>query len=276
MSECYKNDSISCVLDQRSIYLRRLIVDALCGGGRGHVGAALSLVEIMRVLYDSVLNVSPDKASDPSRDRLILSKGHGCLALYVMLYEKGFITQHDLENVCKHNALLGGHPEHFVPGVEASTGALGHGLAMGVGMALAGRINKTPYSVYVVMGDGEINEGSVWESALSASKQSLNNLFVLIDYNKMQSYSTTKEVLDLEPLADKWKAFGFAVDEANGHDVKQLQEKLTRSLHGSKPRVLICHTVKGKGISFAENNLKWHHKSKLTETEVESLYGELV
>jgi transketolase len=262
-------------LDDRSKYLRRLIVEALDAGGRGHIGAAFSLVEILRVLYDDILTINPSNSKDPARDRLILSKGHGCLALYVMLYEKAFITKKDLLTFCHFNGLLGGHPEDRVPGIEASTGALGHGLAIGVGMALAAKIKKSAYHTFVVMGDGEINEGSVWESALSAAKHKLGNLVAIIDYNKLQSYASTSEVLELEPLAKKWQAFGFEVHESDGHNVSQLR-KTFNSLQGiDKPQVVICHTVKGKGASFSEHNLAWHHKSKLKKEELKNLYTEL-
>ncbi|MBM3549419.1 MAG: transketolase, partial [Alphaproteobacteria bacterium] len=216
------SSSTAAGLDERSRYLRTLVIDALEGGGRGHVGAALSLIEIVRVLYDDILKVRPNEPRWPDRDRLILSKGHGCLGLYALLADKGFVTMEDLRKQCRPGALLGGHPEIRIPGVEASTGALGHGLAIGVGLALAARMQKRPSRVYVIMGDGESNEGSVWEAALMASKHKLANLTVLLDYNKMQSYGTVPDVLPLEPLADKFKAFGFGVAEVDGHDVNDL------------------------------------------------------
>lgn len=261
-------------LDQRSRDLRRLVVDALAGGGRGHVGSAMSLIEIFRVLYDDVLRFDPKQPRWAMRDRCILSKGHGCLALYAMLADKGFISHEDLTSFCKQDSILGGHPEDVVPGVEASTGALGHGFAIGMGMAVALRMAKIPRHVFVVMGDGEINEGSVWETALSAGKHRLESLTAIIDYNKLQSYGRTSEVLDLEPLRAKWEAFGFGVQEVNGHDVMQLRDAL-RNLpyENNKPNVLICHTVKGKGFHFAEHHPGWHHKSKLKPDELERLYA---
>ena len=264
-------------LDERSRALRRQIVRTMEAGRRGHVGSAFSLVEILRVLYDDILRYDPARPDWPERDRFILSKGHGCLALYVLLAEKGFFPESELWRFCKSDGILGGHPEHGkVPGVEASTGALGHGLSIGVGMALYARYARATHRVFVVTSDGESNEGSVWEAAMCAAKHRLNNLVVLVDYNKQQSYSTTYEVLNLEPLADKWRAFGFAVEEADGHDVGQLQSMLKRTpFAADRPSLLICHTLKGKGISFVENNLNWHHKSKITEDEVRALLAEL-
>jgi len=263
-------------LDQRSKDLRRIIIHALRDGGRGHVGAALSLVEIFRVLYDDVLKYDAKNPKWAERDRCILSKGHGCLALYAILHDKGFIPAEEMTKFCKSDGILGGHPEIKVPGVEASTGSLGHGFSIGIGFALNARYEKAEYRIFVVVGDGECNEGSVWEAAMCAGKHKLSNLTVIIDYNKRQSYGTTFEVQDLEPFADKWKAFGFAVEEVDGHDVESLRKVFTRIPFASdKPTAIICHTTKGKGFSFTEDNLKWHHKSKISEDEIQSLLKEL-
>lgn len=249
-------------LDERSRYLRALIVDALEGGGRGHVGAALSVVEIIRVLYDDVLRVRPDQPDWPDRDRFILSKGHGCLGLYVVLADKGFFPKDELRRQCLAGALLGGHPEAHIPGVEASTGALGHGLSIGIGMALAARMQKRPSRVFVVLGDGELNEGAIWEGLMSAAKHRLANLTVIVDSNKMQSYGPVADVLDLEPLAAKFAAFGCAVREADGHDVVDLRRSFSDlPADAGKPTAILCHTVKGKGIAMCENDASWHHKA---------------
>lgn len=255
----------SAALDERSKYLRRLIVRGLAGGGRGHIGSSMSLVEIVRVLYDDVLRYRPQEPRWPMRDRMILSKGHGCLALYAILSDKGFIPTDSLDTFCRRDSILGGHPEAAkIPGVEASTGSLGHGLSYGIGMALAARIEERDSRVFVVMGDGEINEGSVWEAAMCAGKHRLSNLTAIIDYNKIQSAGPTREIQDLEPLADKWRAFGFAAEEVDGHDVSILRT-VFRSLprDSSRPSAIICHTVKGKGIPFAEHDAEWHHKAKI-------------
>lgn len=264
-------------LDERSRELRRQIVRTLQKGGRGHVGAAFSVVEILRVLYDDILRYDPRNPRWPQRDRCILSKGHGCLALYVLLAEKGFFPEAELWKFCKPDGILGGHPEFGkVPGIEASTGALGHGLPIGVGFAINAKYEKAAYRTFVVGSDGEANEGSVWEAALCASKHQLSNLVVMLDYNKQQSYGTTYEVLDLEPFADKWRAFGFAVEEVDGHSVQELRAVLKRTpFDPQKPSAIICHTIKGKGVGFVENNLSWHHKTKLPDEEIKALLAAL-
>lgn len=266
-------EALATVLDERSIYLRELVVRGLAGGERGHIGSSMSLIEILRVLYDSILRYNPAEPDWAGRDRCILSKGHGCLALYAVLADKGYFPAEELDRFCRFDSILGGHPERGkVPGVEASTGALGHGLSIGVGMALALRARKSDSSVYVVCGDGEINEGSVWEAAMSASKHRLGRLTVIIDYNKIQSAGRTSEILDLEPLADKWTSFGFATTEVNGHDIAALRDALKPGGETTgTPRAVIAHTVKGKGISFAEDDPAWHHKSKLDASAIEHL-----
>ena len=269
--------SASPPLDERSLHLRRLVVSALEGGGRGHVGSSMSLIEIMRVLYDHVLRYRPEEPNWPERDRCILSKGHGCLALYVVLADKGFFPLTVLDTFCRRDSILGGHPEAGkIPGVEASTGALGHGLSIGIGMALAMRMQQRDCRVFVIMGDGEINEGSVWEAALCAGKHRLSNLVGLIDYNKMQSAGPTAEIQDLEPLLDKWRSFGFAATEVDGHDVAALRRVLDDvPLDREKPTAIVCHTVKGKGIPVAEHEPTWHHKSRISIDVIAQMYAAL-
>ena len=261
-------------LDQRSRHLRKLVVQALEGGGRGHVGSSLSPIEAIRVLYDDFLRVRPAEPDWPERDRFILSKGHGCLALYVVLADKGFFATDELSGFCKQESFLGGHPERGkVPGVEASTGALGHGFSIGIGMALAARMRKAGFRVVVMMGDGETNEGSIWEAAMCAAKHGLDNLTALVDYNKVQSYGFTDEVMPLEPLADKWRAFGFETVEVDGHDVEALRRTCRKlPFAAGKPSAIVCHTVKGKGVPFAENDPAWHHKSRLSAEDIQALY----
>jgi len=264
-------------LDERSKYLRKLVVRALEGGERGHIGSSMSLIEIMRVLYDDILRYRPSEPAWHDRDRMILSKGHGCIALYVMLADKGFFPVDILDTFCRRDSILGGHPEAGkVPGVEASTGALGHGLSIGVGMALAVRMQKRDSRVIVVMGDGEIDEGSVWEAAMCAGKHRLSNLTAVIDYNKVQSAGPTHEIQDLEPLADKWRAFGFATVEVDGHDLTALRDVLGATpMQPDRPTAVICHTVKGKGIPFAENDPKWHHQSRVAAKTIDEMYQAL-
>src|SRR5215472_15191361 len=241
-------------IDARSRKLREAIVRAIKAGNRGHVGSSFSLVEIFRVLYDDVLRYDARNPRWPGRDRCILSKGHGCLALYAVLADKGFFPEAELWQFCKPKGILGGHPEYGkVP-----------------------RFEKSAHRTFVVISDGESNEGSVWEAALCAAKHKLSNLVVLVDYNKQQSYGTTYEVLDMDPLAEKWRAFGFAAEEVDGHNVAELRAALARTpFHADRPSIIICHTIKGKGISFVENNLNWHHKTKITDEEMQSLMKEL-
>lgn len=265
------NHDSHAVLDRRSRNLRLLAIEALDGGQRGHIGSTMSLIEIFRVLYDSVASVDPSDPTWPDRDRIILSKGHGCIALYVLLADKGFFPTDDLRGFCRYESNLGGHPElGHVPGVEASTGALGHGLSLGVGMAQAARIRGQGHHIYVVVGDGELDEGSIWEAALSAGHRKLSNLTLIVDYNKLQSYGRIPDVWELEPLAAKFNSFGFDVIEVDGHDVEQLTDVLS-SCTSTQPRAIIAHTIKGRGIAFAEGQPDWHHKSKLPDAEIARL-----
>lgn len=264
-------------LDGRSLALRRTIVRMMAASRRGHLGSAFSVLEILRVLYDDVLRYDPSNPRWNARDRCILSKGHACLALYAVLADKGFFPPAELWRFCRQDGILGGHPEYGkVPGVEASTGSLGHGLSIGVGLALNAKYERANYRVFVIVSDGEANEGSVWEAAMCASKHRLSNLTVIVDYNKQQSYGSTFDVQDLEPFADKWRAFGFALAETDGHDVAQLRSALSRlPLRPGRPSAVICHTVKGKGVAFAENNPEWHHKNRMTDEEIRALLAVL-
>jgi len=265
----YKSLKIS--LDKRSKYLRGLIVKTLLSSGRGHVGSSMSLVEILRVLYDHIITFDPKKPKLKNRDRVILSKGHGCLALYAILADKGFFSKKELLSFCKFNSNLGGHPESFkVKGVETSTGSLGHGLAIGVGMAIAAKIKNEKHKIFIVLGDGEINEGSIWEAALSASKHKLDNLKVLLDYNKIQSYGFVRDILNIEPLKKKWSSFGFDVSEINGHNIHQIKKNLNNFFKKKrkKPSITICYTIKGKGLAFAENNPSWHYRSSFKNNDI--------
>jgi len=264
-------------LDERSLHLRRLVVRALEGGGRGHIGSSMSLIEMIRVLYDDVLRYRADDPRWIGRDRFILSKGHGCLALYAVLADKGFFPESALDDFCRLDSSLGGHPEYGkVPGVEASTGALGHGLSIGVGMALAARMQGRDSRIFVAMGDGEINEGSVWEAALCAGKHRLGALTALVDYNKLQSAGPVASIQPLEPLAAKWEAFGFQAVEVDGHDVAELRRVLAgAALDPTRPTAVICHTIKGRGIDFAEGRAEWHHKAKLSPADLAGLHRAL-
>ncbi len=251
------------ILSNKSRYLRRLIFRAIENGGRGHIGPALSLVETIHVLYEYIMRHDPESPKSENRDRFILSKGHGCLALYAVLADQGYFQVDELDSFCHFDSMLGGHPEIKTPGIEASTGSLGHGLSIGVGIAISGKIKKANYHTYVLMGDGEINEGSVWEAAAIASKHKLRNLTAIIDHNKIQSAGSVKEIMDMEPLKSKWESFGFNVFECNGHSISELKEVFSKE-KTDKPTIVIAHTVKGKGIPVAEHNPAWHHKAKLS------------
>ena len=261
------------VLDERSKYLRRLVLKQVTLSRRGHLGSALSIIEIMRVLYDDFLKYKPHDIWWEGRDRFILSKGHGCMALYALLADKGFFSKSHLETFCTESSFLGGHPErNKVPGVEASTGSLGHGLSIGVGIALSLKIRNLSNKVVVLLGDGELNEGSIWEAFLSASKHNLSNLLILIDYNKFQSAGPVRDVLALEPLKKKLQSFNLAVSEINGHNISEITKTLHKKNSNHKvPHTIICHTIKGKGIKFAENNLEFHHKNNITDSELNEM-----
>lgn len=260
-------------LDTRSLALRELVIKALDGARRGHIGPSMSLIEILRVLYDDFLKFDSNNPEWEERDRLILSKGHGCLALYVILADKGFFPKEDLTKFCYHESHLGGHPEKGkTPGIEASTGALGHGLSIGVGMALAAKARGKNYKTVVITGDGELNEGSNWEAAMSCSKHNLDNIIVMVDYNKLQCYGAIKDVINLEPLASKWESFGFKALEVNGHDVYELRNALkSLAIKQVQPTVIICHTVKGKGFGFAEGNPEWHYRHVISDQDIERM-----
>jgi transketolase len=265
-------------LDKRSKYLRKNILKALFSANRGHFGSSMSLVEILRVLYDDVIFFDKNNHNNQKRDRVILSKGHGCLALYSILADKNFFNKKEFNDFLNFDSMLGGHPEsQKVPGVEASTGSLGHGLPIAVGIALSLKLKKSNSKVYVIIGDGELNEGSNWEAMMSAKKHNLSNLKIIIDYNKIQSYDFVKNVIDLEPLNLKFRSFGFEVSEVNGHDIKELKKnflKFKRKIQ-KKCSVTICHTVKGKGFKLAENNPYWHHKNSFTSEEIKFLLEDL-
>ena len=242
--------------------IRKNIFKTICSGGGGHIPASLSIVELLVFLYHNILNIDPDNPAKEDRDRFILSKGHSCVALYNILAEKGFFPEAELDKFGKKDTILGGHPDmHRIPGVEASTGSLGHGLSFGMGMALAGKLDKKDFRVFVLLGDGECQEGSVWEAAMFASQNRLDNLIAVIDYNKIQAMDYLDKIVSVDPLADKWRAFGWGVKEADGHSFADLNKAFSRvPFVKNKPSMLIAHTTKGKGISFMENSPIWHYR----------------
>lgn len=245
--------------------------------GTPHLGSCLSSVDILVALYFEILKVDPTNPEDPDRDRFILSKGHGAPGLFQVLAERGYFPVSDLEAYGADGGLFAEHPPApgHIPGIEAATGSLGHGLPMGLGMAYAARITGRDYGVYVLLGDGECNEGSVWEAAMLAGAQRLGNVRVVVDFNKWQATGRTEEILALGPLADKWRAFGWDTDDIDGHDIGALVDALARPRDADgSPLALVAHTVKGKGVSFMEDDNNWHYRIPKPE-EVDLAAAEL-
>jgi transketolase len=231
-------------------------------GDSPHLGSQLSCVDLMVAAYFSALRIDPQNAADPDRDRFILSKGHAAPALYAVLAERGFFSQELIEHYNEDGGRLPEQPSPgSVPGLEAATGSLGHGLPIGVGMAIAGKIAKRNYRVFVVLSDGECNEGSVWEAAMYAPAQKLENLIVLVDFNRWQATGRSEEVMAIQPLADKWRSFGWNAREIDGNDMKQVVEAMSNVPDGSgKPIAIVANTIKGKGVSFMEDDNNWHYR----------------
>ena len=227
-----------------------------------HIGAILSVADIVAVLYNDVANISPENLKDENRDRIILSKGHAGAAIYAALAEKGFFDRAELKTHYADGSRLSGHVSHKgVPGVEFSTGSLGHGACVAAGMALNAKLDKKPYYTYAIVGDGECDEGSIWEMALFANQFKLNQFVVIVDHNKMQSLDFCENTLSLAPFAEKWKAFGWNVLDIDGHNHDELRAALNAAKQSTdKPTVIIANTVKGKGISFMEFDILWHYR----------------
>ena len=256
--------------------IRGSIYTTITGARGGHMPSALSIVDILTVLYSEVLRVDPERPDDPDRDRFVLSKGHGCVALYAVLARLGFIAPAHLETFGRKGSILGGHPDmHKIPGVEASTGALGHGLSFACGMALAAKMDGRPYRTVVLLGDGECQEGSVWEAALFAAHVALDNLSCIVDYNKLQAMDRLEKIVALSPMAEKWRAFGWSVAEIDGNDIGALRQTLSRfPFEQNRPSLVVAHTMKGKGISFMEQVPIWHYRMP-NETEDRQARDEL-
>ncbi len=226
-----------------------------------HIGSCLSSADLLAVLYGAIMRIDPKRPSWPDRDRFLLSKGHAGAIVYAALAEMGFFPRDWLDRYCEDGSPLAGHISHHnVPGVEASTGSLGHGLSIGCGMALAARADQKDYRVFVLLSDGECDEGSVWEAVLFAGHHRLSNLTAIVDYNGIQSLGYVKDVLDLNPFGEKWRSFGWQVAEIDGHDHDAIARTLS-SASSTAPRVIIARTIKGKGVSFMEDQLAWHYKS---------------
>ncbi|MBC8052541.1 MAG: transketolase [Sphingobacteriaceae bacterium] len=244
----------------KSNIYRQRILKYIVGANAGHTGGSLSCIDILNVLYNYVLNVDPKNFGSPDRDRYIQSKGHCVEALFVVLADKGFFPESDLNTLCKYKSHYIGHPTRKVHGVEQNTGALGHGLPISVGTALAAKLDKKKFKVYTLLGDGELPEGSNWEAALTAAHYKLDNLCAIIDKNSLQITGSTADVCNTEPIDEKFESFGWAVQHVNGHSIKELKQAFGMlPLVKGKPNLIIAHTVKGNGVSFMENQVKWHH-----------------
>lgn len=246
-------------LQALGIKYRKRLLEIIYRAGAGHTGGSLSCVDILNVLYNQVLNVSPTTFHDPTRDRYVQSKGHCVEALFVVLADCGFFDDAQLETLCQYQSHFVGHPTRKIPGVEQNTGALGHGLPIATGMAIGAKLDGANYQVFTLLGDGELAEGSNWEAAMSAAHYKLDNLTAIIDCNGLQITGTTQSVMSNEPLADKFAAFGWHIKTIDGHDYHQLINGLTGPRPSGKPLCVIAKTVKGRGVSYMENVGKWHH-----------------
>lgn len=247
-------------LQQKSIEYRKTLLTIIKRANAGHTGGSLSCLDILNVLYNRVLNVSPATFADPNRDRYIQSKGHSVEALYTVLADRGFYDREELDTLNQYQSHFIGHPTRKVPGVEQNTGALGHGLPIAVGTALAAKLDERSYRVFTLLGDGELEEGSNWEASMAAAHYKLDNLTVIVDYNKLQITGTVESVAGNNNLAQKFNAFGYAVREVDGNSISQLLAAFEAlPFEAGKPNLILAHTVKGKGISFMENQVNWHH-----------------
>lgn len=255
--------------------IRRDVIEISHSAKVGHIGPALSIADILTVLYFKIMRVNPKKPKLKDRDRFILSKGHASSVLYAVLHKKGFFGEKTLKSYCQNGAFLAEHPESHIPGVEATTGSLGHGLSLGVGMALAGKSDGLKYRVFVQLSDGECDEGSTWEAALSAGHFRLDNLVAIVDYNKLQAFGRTYDVMNLEPFSQKWEAFGWRTKEIDGHNLKQIVKTFEDlPIKKGRPNLIISHSLMGKGVSFMEDKLAWHYNTMKPE-EYEQAVKEL-
>jgi transketolase len=292
-------------LQLKAVHLRKKTLEAIFEAGAGHTGGGLSCLDVLNVLYNRILKVSPETRTHPHRDRYVQSKGHSVEALYAVLADRGFFPEADLKTICHYQSHFVGHPTRHIPGIEMNTGALGHGLPICIGMALAGKMDSgtgvppvrrneqncvppqtsgaethgqdaraASYRVFTLLGDGELAEGSNWEAALAAAHYKLDNLTAIIDHNTLQITGHTRDVMSNEPLDEKWRAFGWAVRIVNGHDYVELTEALRQAAEPGKPTCVIANTTKGKGVSFMENVAKWHHGVP-SEAELKQALGEL-
>ena len=253
-------------LQRKSIQYRKTILSLIFSAKAGHTGGSLSCVDILNILYNKVMNISPKNFSEIDRDHYVHSKGHSVEALYAVLVDKGFYSLEELNTIEKFGSPFIGHPTRSIPGIEQNTGALGHGLSLSVGMALASKLDGRNNRVFTIMGDGELTEGSIWEASASASNYKLDNLVAIVDRNTLQISGRTENVMAMEPLEDKFAAFGYAVRHVDGNNVRDLSNLLLNlPFEKEKPNLVLAHTTKGKGISFMEDNVAWHHRVPTNE-----------
>jgi len=253
--------------------LRANIIETSSRTGTPHLASCLSCVDLLTALYFSILRINPKDPKNPDRDRFILSKGHGAMALFHVLALRGFYSESELLSYGEDGGVFAEHPptpDHLT-GIEAATGSLGHGLSMGLGMALAARIQKRKYNVYAILGDGECNEGSIWECAMLAAAQGVDNICAIVDFNKWQATGRSQEIMALDPLIDKWRAFGWQACEVDGHDMEAILSALAKfPADSKKPTAIIAHTIKGRGVSFMEDDNNWHYRIPTAEEVVKS------
>lgn len=261
-------------LQLKAFALRRRMLRLIHGAGAGHTGGGLSCLDILNVLYNRVLNLSPETVASPARDRYVQSKGHCVEALYTVLADRGYFPDAELDTVCHYRSAYVGHPTRKIRGIEMNTGALGHGLPICLGMALAAKLDGAAFRVFTLLGDGELAEGSNWEAAMAAAHHGLDNLVAILDHNTLQITGRTRDVMSNEPLDEKWRAFGWEVRTVDGHDYAQLSAALTAPAPAGKPLFIIANTVKGRGVSFMENVGKWHHGVP-NDAELEQALAEL-
>ena len=249
-------------LEETAKKIRKQLVQMHYASNSSHIGSGMSIVDILTILYFKTCHIHKDNFDKKDRDRIILSKGHAVASLFAALKEKGILSEEELAGYYKNGQYLGGHPNLGIKGVEASTGSLGHGLPMAVGMALAHKLNKNSNEVFIILGDGECNEGSVWESAILAVRFQLDNLTIIVDCNEIQGYDFTRDICPQQRLEDLWKGLGAYFIKVNGHDFAELDKALDKmNKRKGFPKILIAKTVKGKGISFMEDKMEWHYKS---------------
>ena len=259
-------------LEEQAVQLRRDIVEMIHAAKAGHPGGSLSAVDMITALYFHVMRIDPQNPRWEDRDRFVLSKGHACPALYAALARRGFFDPKHLTTLRQYHSILQGHPDmNKTPGIDISSGSLSNGLAIGVGMAMSGRLHHQDYMTYVMLGDGEVQEGMVWEAAMAAHHHDLGNLVAIVDCNGVQINGWVNEIMTVEPLADKWRAFGWNVVEVNGHNMKDLLTVLHTAKTMRHPTVILMRTVKGRGVSFMEDDCKWHGNSPSDEELVQAI-----